>query len=236
MSELQNVIALTKLHISQHYKDTEWVFTDPETLDFYKSFAQKNRSSPSSQPKPLNKPTLVAKTMPKPKPAPMKAPPKKPAIAESPQAQPAKIERELPKPAAEVEFSDFKKILHEYFPKQTILDKIPGDAKAKEIAHRWEKAKVPPEIVILDTGFSPSEKLFLENVARALEARFYPAAVLKPEEWDKSSQLRLVVGTEESLKGIEHPRVVMRSVDHYLEQPQEKAALWLDLKSTLQSS
>lgn len=236
MSELQNVIALTKLHISQHYKEDAWVFTDPETLEDYKAFAQKNRGGQPQRAKPPIKPTAAIKKTTRPKPAPVKPASKKTTASEKPIVQPAKIERELPKQAAEVEFSDFRKILEANFPTQKIIDQLPDDTKAKEVARRWEKAKIPPEIVILDSGLNPSEKLFLDNVARALEARFYPAAVLAPDQLDKTLKLRLLVGTADKLTGIEQPTVVMQPVDHYLQQPQEKAKLWQELKSTLQSS
>lgn len=235
MSELQNVIALTKLHISQHYKEDAWVFTDPETLEDYKAFAHKNRGNQSQKPTPIKPVATIKKTI-RPKPAPVKTVSKKPVVSEPSSVKPTKIERELPKQAIEVEFSDFRKILETNFPSQKIIDQLPDDTKAKETASRWEKATVPPEIVILDSGLSPSGRLFLENIARALEARFYPTAVLTPDQWDQTLKVRLVVGTAEKVTDIDHPTVVMQPVDHYLQQPQEKAKLWLDLKNTLQSS
>ena len=236
MSEIQNVIALTKLHIKQHYKESEWLYTDLESLDYYKSFVQKHRGSANSKPKAPIAPPPIIKKAPRPKPAPIKEVQKKSMEPENKPANPKNIERQMPKPVAQVEFSDFRKILNEYYPSQKILENQPDDTKAKEIAHRFEKANIPPEIIIIDTGYSPSEKLFLENVARALEARFSRAAVLATDEWDKNLSLRLVVGTQDAVNGISQPKVVMKPVDHYLQNPKEKAKLWQDLKSTLQSS
>lgn len=223
MPELQHIIALTKLHISQEYDAKNWVTTDSETYEYYKTFASKKRTTPIIKP-----PVSPIPVAPRPKPiAPKPSPQKKLPPKSTP------IERETLPSAPKTEFADFKKIISMHFPNEKILNFVPDDTLAKEIASKWKKQAIPPEVVILNTTTSPQEKLFLENVARAIEIHFFPAAVLSPEEFKPNDALKLVIGNETQPS---FPSLKIEPVANYLKNPQQKAKLWQDLKSTLQSS
>lgn len=235
MSELNNLVALTKLHISQHYDEKAWVFTDPETFSYYRSFAQASKEPQRQQKLDKPQPVQPRKPLPAPKPAAPKPVAKKsasPTLVKPPES----IERVAPKPADEVDFSDLFKIMKTHFPGQKVLEGQPDDKRAKEIAHKWKHPTVPPEIWILDSSRTPVEKLLLENIARAIECYFYPAAVLAAPEIDNEQTPRLVLGTKDLLKEVKTPSIEMEPISSYLESPQEKGRLWKELKSTLQSS
>lgn len=236
MSELKNLIALTKLHINQNYAEKDWVYTDKETLVYYKSFAQSNRGAQAKPPVNLHRPAPPKKTAPLLK----RAPPKPVAQKSKPpsvqQAPTVAIERESPKPVDDLDFSDFIELFSAHFPKHKILDGQPDDTRAKEISQKWKHPATPPEVLILDSSGSPSERLFLDNIARAVEARYYPTAVVPSADLSSCENPRLVIGTQALLGKVEAPHVVMEPVPHYLENPREKAKLWKMLKDTLQSS
>lgn len=230
MSEFNHLIALTKLHISQHYGEKSWIYTDPDTLANYREFAQRSKKA---APKQLPE---------KPRPLPRIAEPvrKQPIIkkTEPPALElPKEVEQRItPKPVNEVDFSDLIKIVKTHFPAQKILDSQPDDARAKETAQKWKHPAIPPEVWILDSSRAPEERLFLENIAQAIDLYFYPAAVLPISKMDEEPAPRLILGTKDLLNGIKAPSIAMESISFYLETPKEKSRLWKDLKNTLQSS
>ena len=236
MSELNNLIALTKLHISQNYEEKAWVLTDPDTYTYYRAFAQKGLKAQPQQSALKTQAAHPRKTPPAPRPAPQRPSVKKTPPPPTSSERPKSIERVSPKPADDVDFSDLIKILHTHFPGQKILDSQPDDTRAQEIAQKWKHPAIPPEVWILDSSRAPAEKLFLENIARAIETYFYPAAVLSLSEVNKEIIPRLILGTKELLNNVQSPSIQMESIPFYLESPHEKGRLWKHLKSTLQSS
>jgi len=227
MSELQHIIALTKLHISQEYDPKSWIATDTETYEYYKDFASKGKRAPVSKPQIAQTQTTPRPVAVKPKPAPQKKQPSEPKSKSIP------IERETLPSAPKTEFADLKKIISEHFPNQKILDFVPDDTRAKEIAAKWKKQAIAPEVIILHSTATSQERLFLENVARAIEIRFCPAVVMTPEEFSPNEKVKLVIGSKTEHAGA---TLEIGPVDSYLKNPQQKAKLWQDLKNTLQSS
>jgi hypothetical protein len=241
MSELQHVIALTRLHISQHYANDERFCTDPDSYQFFADYAKKSQSAARPSPSSSPPPSPQTKPIPRPKPTPPKSPVKTEMETNKGKTEAAAIrtnaiKREPQSAPQTMVFEDFRKILQECFPAIKILDSQPDDAGAKELSQAWQKQNTPPEIVIIDSSSTPLERRFLDNIARALDAFFYPTAVLTPQELTADLTVRLAVGVQDSLNNHPYPFLAMKSIEHYLQQPVLKAELWQELKNTLQSS
>ncbi len=237
MSELHNVLSLAKLHITQHYDNSEWIFTDQETFKYFQASAKKNKHFPST-----HLPAQAPKASPqKKKPVNRTSPTKQNTSLEekkipSSPIDPLPIQREKLKPANPIEFSDFRKILQKHFPAFKLLDSQPDDTKAKEKALLWQKENARPQIVIIHEEASPSEQLFLQNLARAIDTVFFPTTLAPFNELDKNNSYRLLIGSASHIKDCNCSYFAIDPVDHYLQNPLSKAKLWQNLKNTLLSS
>lgn len=237
MSELHHMLALTKLHIAQHYEGSEKIFTDPETFKYFQACPQKKEG-----PLPTKLPTRLPATSPqKTKPISKTAPSlQKSGIKEQKptdsSSNPVPIQREKLKPSSPPEFSDIREILQKYFPSLELHNSPPDDTKAQEKALLWQRKNDTPEIVLLHETLSPSEHLFLQNLARAIETVFSPATLIPHDQLDRNSSYRLVISSNASLSECQHPHLEIGPIDRFLQNPLSKAQLWLDIKNMLLSS
>lgn len=156
-----------------------------------------------------------------------------------------------------IDVSDFRAVISEIserFPGLKMIDEIPDDTAARNIKNGWQRAAVVPEVILLSFNETPRQLAFLSNVARAIQLRLGPAAVMQASKieqakgWDallESTTLKLVVAPDygiymlpeltkhyrESHKQAQRflgkvPLCLLSDVSLYLREPQLKPALW----------
>ncbi len=63
--QLKELTHLTRQHLSEEYDESEWLFTDQQSYDYFRKMAQKNPSPPPATPKPVKKITTCVPEKPK---------------------------------------------------------------------------------------------------------------------------------------------------------------------------
>lgn len=84
--------------------------------------------------------------------------------------------------------SQFRSILQKIAPELAILDSIPDDAAAKQIATRWKTKNQSAPISILSSGELPEHKALLAEIAAALDVYFGPARFIEADAIEKEKQ------------------------------------------------
>ncbi|MFA5250338.1 MAG: hypothetical protein WC371_02885 [Parachlamydiales bacterium] len=167
-------------------------------------------------------------------------------------------EMEKPIPVLPVSFQHFKDLLFLVDPNLKILEEIPEDTKAKEIASSWKlKAKVG-RITILSYGETEKELFFLKELARAVHLLFQPTKIInaasleKENKWEaylNQPHLKLMIISDSSLwklknllthyheNPISHetflkntPLLLMPQISLYFKEPLMKKTLYETLK------
>jgi hypothetical protein len=159
-----------------------------------------------------------------------------------------------PFPPATIEpLDDMKTIFIECFPNYSVLDHPPHDDEAKNVLNRWKQELTDPEIIILSFEESPQQKLFLQNIAKAIQTRFGPTATLNAKkievdnQWStflNSKNLRLVIACDYALYSFnglmahyreasgscrylnEKPLLLISDLSLYMKESKLKPSLW----------
>lgn len=102
----------------------------------------------------------------------------------------SKSEAPSPKPRepAARPYSQFRSILEKIAPELAILDSIPDDTTAKQIASRWKTKNQSAPISILSSGELPQHKALLSEIATALDVYFGPARFIEADPIEKEKQ------------------------------------------------
>jgi hypothetical protein len=157
--------------------------------------------------------------------------------------------------------SQFGAILEKIAPELAILDKLPDDKTAKQIANRWKTKNQSAPISVLSSGELPEHKALLEEIATALDVTFGPARLIqgdgieKEKEWKtflSASGLKLIVICDSTLwqlhnlrhfyketpaAGVrtlgETPVFLLPDLSLYLKDPLLKRSLWKAICSRL---
>ena len=110
--------------------------------------------------------------------------------AEAAPAPEPKSEAPIPKPRdpSARPYSQFRSILEKIAPELAILDSIPDDATAKQIASRWKTKNQSAPISILSSGELPQHKALLSEIATALDVYFGPARLIEADPIEKEKQ------------------------------------------------
>lgn len=87
--------------------------------------------------------------------------------------------------------SQFRSILQKIAPELAILDSIPDDAAAKQIATRWKTKNQSAPISILSSGELPEHKALLAEIAAALDVYFGPARFIEADAIEKEKQWKM---------------------------------------------
>ncbi len=103
-------------------------------------------------------------------------------------------EPEKPRPAAVL--SSIRTLLAKIAPELAILDEIPNDSIARKIANRWKTKNQSAPISILSGGELPQHKVFLEEIAAALDVYFGSAKIVQAEPIEKENQWESFLGVE----------------------------------------
>ncbi len=159
------------------------------------------------------------------------------------------------------EGSHFSAILEKIAPELPLLDAIPDDKTAKQIANRWKTKNQSAPISILSSGELPQHKALLEEIAVALDVYFGEARLIvgdpieKEKEWKtflSVGSLKLIVICDSTLWQLHNlrqfyketpatgvrtlgdvPVFLLPDLSLYLKDPLLKRSLWKALCSRL---
>lgn len=132
----------------------------------------------------------------------------------------AQAETPTPKPIAKVEMPPSKSIMpvqtqtlpsrgvggidkgmlslvKKTMPNLAILEEIPSDLAAKRIANRWQTKNQCAPISVLLGAELPEYKIFLQDLAIALDLHFGPAKIVEAEKIEQERQWASFLSTEE---------------------------------------
>ncbi len=157
--------------------------------------------------------------------------------------------------------SQFRAILEKIAPELPLLDRVPDDKGAKQIANRWKTKNQSAPISILSSGELPQHQALLDEIAVALDVTFGEARLIagdpieKEKEWKtflSVGKLKLIVICDSSLwqlhnlrqfyketpaSGVrqlgEVPVFLLPDLSLYLKDPLLKRSLWKALCSRL---
>ena len=119
---------------------------------------------------------------------------------------------------------EIQKIIKEISPHFEIVEKIPDDREAKQIAQAYKLKKTAADITILSFKESPQGILFLQNLAKALDVLFAPTKIVnayvleKDAAWDYflSQNIKLIIACDYSIWNLAN------LIKYYRENKQEK--------------
>lgn len=267
MHELKLLVQDTLALLQKEKKQNSFFFLSDASFDFFQPYIQQYASAPKNtlekpkpaaflplenikaaiQPPPPSKTALINKLI-------------VPAAAKKPEK---KEFREPEKPAYLLTLSldHFKDLMQLIEPRLKILDIIPSDQKAKEIASSWKfKAKVG-KITLLAFKENPKELFFIKELAKALHLLFQPtkiinaAALEKEDKWDfylSQPHLKLLLITDTNLWKLKNlvkyyhenpttgetflkntPVMLLPQISFYLKEPLMKKTLYENLKKKI---
>lgn len=280
------LLAQMKLYLTQEYGLTARIFSEPESYTYFKTYAL-------AQQKAKNKPLEKVQTVVADKPAPVKAAtscdtpnvdtikpasvkaaashripnedPDKPAPVKA-AATPATpiFTLENPSPVQLVDYADLRKILVEKLPHIPLLDHVPDDMEARNLANLWAQKRKSPQILLLSFDKTAKHQAFLDNIAKALEVHGFTAHVtnaMKLEynnEWEevlKSKELKLVVASSSGFYNLpclqnfyregtkqghyylgDSLLLLLSDISFYLKEPGLKSSLWRAVKELIKTS
>ncbi len=224
-------------------KEESILLASPEDAAYFRS--QKLQAAPPEplNPKPsLPPPLIIEKAKTTEKPSPLKEPPQ-PTIVPLPPAKNPNIG-----------LSHIRAVLKKTSPDLKILEQIPDDAKAKQIAERWKTKNQSASISLLSYGEPPEHKKLLQEIAATLEASFGDARLIEAEPLEKenlwetffsSDRIKLLIVCDvtlwqlHKLRGfykenpVEHtrklggfPLLFLPDLSLYFKDPSLKRSLW----------
>jgi len=233
-------------------KEEPAVLASPEDAAYFR--ARKEKPIP-----PVLPPEPVRAALPKPAPPaprPVSPPPAPEPAALAPPVQEIKVAESVPiKEAAPAKsVSAMRKVLEKIAPELAILDAVPDDTAAKQIANRWKTKNQAAPVSILAGGELPQHKALLHEIAVAIDVYFGPARLIeadpieKEKQWNQflaSQGLRLVVVCDSTLWQLQNlrqfyketpasgsrtlsdtPLFLLPDLSLYLKDPLLKRSLW----------
>ncbi len=81
-------------------------------------------------------------------------------------------------------------------PELVLIDPIPDDRIARQIANRWKTKNQAAPISILTSGELPKHKIFLSEIALALDAFCSPAKLIEAEAIEKENGWKLFLSSD----------------------------------------
>lgn len=274
------LLALTQLYLLQEYPNKGSIPVGLDTYNYFKQLALQQKSQNQKAP------TIAPMPMPTKPPSPLPPAPQKtqvPSVPQNtatvppvpePQIKPAtqektvasKSENFVLEPISVVtptELNDVRQAVTERFPAQKIVDTIPSNDETKKNESGWHKEMGVPEVVILSFTEVPSQVIFLQNIAKAIQdrlsttAQVMSAGQLEQEgSWEallNAKGIRLIIASDHALPTVPRlmqyyrelpkhakyfvgkvPLCLMSDISLYQSEPQLKAPLWKMIQSMLQ--
>lgn len=229
-------------------KNNKWIVTDLETYNIFKDYAVRNKKQPQQQqlhakpaplPMPAEKvitqnvapqieteiqipatPSVTNSITPFVKPASIPEPIKIDKGFDSDPKQ--KFQLEPLKLKAKQDLNDVKKLVHELFPRQTIIDTIPtGEA----------------EVVIISDLNDKKSEIFLSNLAKAIDIQLKTCKILSSKkflEYSHFEQLKMIIKTSPALEIKNEVHTLdLFDLTTYFTEPAKKAELWKTIENAL---
>jgi hypothetical protein len=236
-------------------KEEPEILASPEDAAYFRM-----KRAKAAPPLPLP-PAPPIKSVPPPMPKiEMSPPPAKLPEPSQPQEQEPILEPK-PREAGKQPISQMRSILMKVAPELAILDSIPDDQAAKQIANRWKTKNQSAPISILSSGELPQHKALLDEIAIALDVQFGPARLIVADPIEKEKQwktflsvgsLKLIVICDSTLWQLQHlrqfykeipadgtrtlgdvPIFLLPDLSLYLKDPLLKRSLWKALCTRL---
>jgi hypothetical protein len=263
LDQYRNLLSDVKSLLLHDFPKEHWLNVNADTYSYFKGLALQSKPA-TPAPTPQRPPVPVQPVQNKP-PAPPPPPPPSQPIAQvkpetppppppKPQVDKSPLTLEPLSAPTSIDFSETRKFFAEKFPQLELVDTIPPDHKAKEIANYWKLASASPEVIILSFNESAPEKSILQNMAAALTKSIAPTRVIEANKieqekgWNKllqSENLRLIIASNYSIYSLpefmNHYRedsqacmyfvgkirlYLLSDLSLYIQQPQLKAPLW----------
>jgi hypothetical protein len=246
------------------YETLEWIrdakcylenFSDPilsdgDTCDYFRQKVRRKKIVET--PPPPKKEVLPPPVVLTPEPPP---PPKieAPVIAVKEEAPPKKRECT----------NTLRTLFAKIAPECVILDEIPSDLVAKKIANRWKTKNQIAPITFLSYQEQADHRLLLEQIVKALDVYFGPAALISADpieeakDWKtflSAAELKLVIICDHTLWQLQHlrhfyketpaqnmrllgdkPLLMLPDLSLYLKDPLLKRSLWKALCQMISS-
>lgn len=93
--------------------------------------------------------------------------------------------------------SQLRSIIEKIAPDLAILDRLPDDTSAKQIANRWKTKNQSAPISILSNGELPQHQILLAEIATALDVYFGPAKLIVADSIEKEKQWKTFLSVGE---------------------------------------
>jgi hypothetical protein len=173
----------TLLALRALLKDEPVILASAEDTAYFR-----NRATKQSAPPPVPIPKAIPKLEKKEEPPPLPPAP----LEEAPKEIPPKT----PAPPPPRSTTLFHSILAKVAPNLAIIDKIPDDKTAKQIASRWKTLNQSAPISILTSGELPEHRALLEEIGIALDVYFGPAKLIEADSIEKEKQWKTFLSSE----------------------------------------
>lgn len=195
-SPYQELIALTRRHLTEEYPKESWLWTDSETYEFFRNLtpAKPVAAPPPQRPRAAQAPPPPKKEEP---------PPRKEEPKPKAQVQPPKRkEQEAQLPDKPADFTEVRTALREVAPHLKIIEEIPDDTLAKRAAEGWKETL--PEVVLIAIEANEAQRELLNKIASAVRSLDYSAGCLEdPVDWPAlltAPHLKLILITGQTMK------------------------------------
>lgn len=250
--EYKELVLLSKQYLLQTYqneeleqKNPQWIVSELETYNYFKTYALRNKNQPG--PKNLEKKEeiyLKPNNLSAPKPIlelkqeiPKEHKPEiqdmvlKPVNAEETPIDATKTEIEKNrqfelepiKAAVPHDLTDIRKIIHDIYPRQIILDEI---------------SITCPQIIIISDHTENRIQAFLNNFSKAIDLELGPSKILSSKKFQSTANfpdLKMIIQTVNlpnlKLDGVRHLEVF--DLHKFLNNPELKSGLWESTKNML---
>ena len=127
---------------------------------------------------------------------------------------------------------DIQKAMQKVAPDIPYLSQPPSDARAKQTAQKWKFQTQAAPITILSVKETSQEKIFLENISKAIDLYHYPSRVVPAGPLEKEDGWETFLGA----KGLKMIIVIDYSIfdfpllmKHYKEYPSQNQTLLGDI-------
>lgn len=258
--------------IQQEYASSPFVLSTKNTQNSLSSWEHSNNSCPPKKNKQKLSPPPSLSDRPFPpqkEKTPSSSPLIKPKLVSTPSSKensppsPSKEETNTKEPLLklnpikEPKVSFFDHLIPEMkklFPRRKLLTPPPDDTQAKNISNQWMQTNTAADILVLSYHYSPKEKEFVNNIAKAIDKYIAPTKVLFAQEvenlkqWEvflQSKKLKFILSEEKVFhkfplmmkfytkepKGDCHflnnvPLLTIEPPSQYLSNPKLKSTLW----------
>lgn len=262
----KDLLGNLRSYLRELREEHAFVYSDAMTAEFLRQVSPPPQRSQAKAAPPQSKTTPAPKRPASPGPRPPvreqqrrrpvapSADPIKPEAAKKPDVPRPQLEQA--KLESDTDYAPIRAILAKACPNLRLIEVPPDDARAREVATRWQRKAEAPQVIVLADSKNPAALALLRNLATAINLQFAPARMVETRlidqqlAWERfleSKDVRVVLCRQALLE--EHAVlqsayadeklreriavIPIEAAERYLNDPQLKASLWQSLKQTL---